>query len=323
MQGSQQVLWPDQKDKEGKVSPDVAGKWKKAALGLTKNAVEYQNGIGRDVGTEGEDALVPLRQVLGRVDSLGEAVILGVSEPEEGELEKETTTSDEEMQEEIRETQAAVDACYRRRAEHAGIKVKPLKDRLLTEEELDNLSEQLGDGVGAQAKRRREIEQMSIAEMEAEAEEVQEEVKRRKGRKASRLPLVLMLLCLSGQAVEEFTAYDCFNRSNIVESYSLLEPDVCANMGKEGEVETKVYREIVQIKQDRMIPVFRCVVIETIVSQYCGMFSVAGVARYIRFWEPRNWRPGNAVRQGKAGKSSSTAKYSRARSGQQPLTACS
>jgi hypothetical protein len=95
----------------------------------------------------------------------------------------------------------------------------------------------------------------------AEAGEVQEEIKRRKGGKTSRLPLVLMLFCLSGRAVEGFTAYDCSNRSNIVESYSLLEPDACANMGKEGEVETTVYGEIVQIKQDRMIPVFRCIVI--------------------------------------------------------------
>jgi hypothetical protein len=67
----------------------------------------------------------------------------------------------------------------------------------------------------------------------------------------------------------------------------MLEPNACANMGKEGEVETTVYREIVQIKQDRMIPVFRCIVIETIISQYCGMFSAAGVARYTRFREPR------------------------------------
>ncbi len=42
----------------------------------------------------------------------------------------------------------------------------------------------------------------------------------------------------------------------MVESYSLLEPDACANMGRDGEVETTVYGEIVQIKQDRMIPVF-------------------------------------------------------------------
>ncbi len=43
---------------------------------------------------------------------------------------------------------------------------------------------------------------MTIAEMKAEAEEVQEEVKRRRGRKAGQLPLVLMLLCISGQVVE-------------------------------------------------------------------------------------------------------------------------
>jgi hypothetical protein len=73
-------------DKEGGVSSDVTGKWKKAALDLMKNAMEYLNGIGRNVGTEGKDALGPLRRVLGRVASLGEAVTLGVSEPEEGGL---------------------------------------------------------------------------------------------------------------------------------------------------------------------------------------------------------------------------------------------
>ncbi len=36
-----------------------------------------------------------------------------------------------------------------------------------------------------------------------------------------------------------------------------------------------------------MIPVFRCVVIETLVAQSCGMFSAAGVKRYIRFRELR------------------------------------
>ncbi len=34
-----------------------------------------------------------------------------------------------------------------------------------------------------------------------------------------------------------------------------------------------------------MITVFRCIVIETLVAQYCGMFSAAGVTRYIRFRE--------------------------------------
>jgi hypothetical protein len=88
----------------------------------------------------------------------------------------------------------------------------------------------------------------------------------------------------------------------MIESYSLLEPDACANSGKEGGVETTVYGEIVQIKQDRMIPVFRCLVIETIVSQYCGYFSSAGVTRYIRFREPKTleaWECRQARKNGK------------------------
>jgi hypothetical protein len=87
-----------------------------------------------------------------------------------------------------------------------------------------------------------------------------------------------------------------------VEVYSLLEPNACANMGKEGEVETTVYGEIVQIKQDRMIPVFRCIVAETLISQYCGMFSAAGVTRYIRFQELKlleAWECSQARKNGK------------------------
>jgi hypothetical protein len=41
------------------------------------------------------------------------------------------------------------------------------------------------------------------------------------------------------------------------------------------------------VKQDRMIPVFRCMVVETLVAPYCEMFSAAGVKRYIRFRELR------------------------------------
>jgi hypothetical protein len=70
-----------------------------------------------------------------------------------------------------------------------------------------------------------------------------------------------------------------------LEAYSLLEPDACANAARDGKVETTVFGEIVQIKQDRMIPVFRCTVIETLVAQYCGMFSAAGVTRYLKFRE--------------------------------------
>jgi hypothetical protein len=101
------------------------------------------------------------------------------------------------------------------------------------------------------------------------------------------LSLTMVVLCLVWGQVSAFTAYDCSNKSNMIESCSLLEPDACAASDKAGEMETTVYGEIVQTKQDRMIPVFRCQVIETIVSQYCGHFSLAGITMYIRFREPK------------------------------------
>jgi hypothetical protein len=68
------------------VSSDVTGKWKKTALDLTKDAMEYLSEVGRVVGAEDKDALGPLRRALGRVASLSEAVTTGVLEPEEGGL---------------------------------------------------------------------------------------------------------------------------------------------------------------------------------------------------------------------------------------------
>jgi hypothetical protein len=79
---------------------------------------------------------------------------------EEGGLQAEATTSDEELEDEIRRTRAAVDECYRRRAKRAGISIEGTGNRLLTEEELDSLSERLGDGARARAKRRKEMEKM-------------------------------------------------------------------------------------------------------------------------------------------------------------------
>jgi hypothetical protein len=187
---------------------------------------------------------------------------------------------------ELIEAKAAVEDCYRRRARRAGLEETLPQDRPMTEEEINELSERLGDGRGSRAKRVREIEEMTIEDMEAEIRETNAMIwrRRRMGTGLLLMPLVL-LMCLVVTPVEGFTAYDCSNRSNVVESYSLLEPDACANMDRDEEVETTVYSEIVQIKQDRMIPVFRCVVVETLVAQYCGMFSAAGVTRYIRFRE--------------------------------------
>jgi hypothetical protein len=207
------------------------------------------------------------------------------------------------MEKELEEAKAAVEEFYRRRARRAGLEGALPVGRPMSEGELDTLSELLGDETRSRAKRRREVEEMTIEEMETELREVKAETRKRRRAGTVWLPLTLaLLMCLTVSPAEGFTAYDCSNRSNIVEAYSLLELDACASMGKEGEVETTVYGEIIQIKQDRMIPVFRCIVVETLVSQYCGMFSAAGVTRYIRFWELKPleaWECRQARRSGK------------------------
>jgi hypothetical protein len=76
-----------------------------------------------------------------------------------------------------------------------------------------------------------------------------------------------------------------------------------------------VYGEIVQIKQDRIISVFRFQVIETIVSQYCGHFSSAGVTRYIRFRDPKPWKLSSVARQDHMGRLSLEDTQSRPRLG--------
>ncbi len=49
---------------------------------------------------------------------------------------------------------------------------------------------------------------------------------------------------------------DCSNRSNLAESYSLLEPEACAASDGNGERETVVYGKIVQMKHVHIIPIF-------------------------------------------------------------------
>jgi hypothetical protein len=73
-------------DEEDGVSSDTTGKWKKAAEDLTDNILEELKGMGRDVGSEEEDALGPLRRAMGRIASLNEAVNLAKAAPEEGQL---------------------------------------------------------------------------------------------------------------------------------------------------------------------------------------------------------------------------------------------
>jgi hypothetical protein len=79
------------------------------------------------------------------------------------------------------------------------------------------------------ANRRKEIEEMQLETMEAEAGEVERALARRRGTSGTirlgHIPLALAIVCLIGGPASAFTAYDCFNRSNVIESYSLLEPD--------------------------------------------------------------------------------------------------
>jgi hypothetical protein len=183
---------------------------------------------------------------------------------------------------ELQQAKAEVEECYRRRAKRAGLEETLPADRPMTDEEIDDLKWQLGDfgpanGYGSKGtKRGRGVIDMTTEEMEAEIQQTNKLIgkRRRRGLGLMLKPLwmLTMLMCLMGSPVDTFIAYDCSNNTNLVESYSLLDPDACANMGKDGEVETSMYGEVAQVKQDRMIPVFRCMVIETLVAQYCGMF---------------------------------------------------
>jgi hypothetical protein len=143
------------------------------------------------------------------------------------------------MEKELEE--AAVEECYRQRARRAGLDGMLPMGRPMTEGEMDTLSEALGDGTGNRAKQRRQIEEMTIEDMEAEIRETNAAIRKRRRAGRGLLPVPLaLLMCLMVMPVDGFTAYDCSNRSNVVESYSLLEPDACANMGRDGEVETTV-----------------------------------------------------------------------------------
>jgi hypothetical protein len=60
--------------------------------------------------------------------------------------------------------------------------------------------------------------------------------------------MYVAVLGIVRKGTNAFTACDCFNRSNVVELYSLLEPDACATSDRNREMETVVYGKIVQMK---------------------------------------------------------------------------
>jgi hypothetical protein len=137
------------------------------------------------------------------------------------------------MEKELEEAKAAVEECFRRRARRAGLEGTLPVGRPMTEREIDELSELPGEGVGSRAKRAREIEEMTIEDMEAEIRETNAMIRKRRRAGTGLLPMPLaLLMCLMVSSVDGFTAYDCSNRSNVMEAYSLLEPDAWARKGK-------------------------------------------------------------------------------------------
>ena len=58
------------------------------------------------------------------------------------------------------------------------------------------------------------------------------------------------------------------------------EPASCHAASIDLRVERTLPAEIIQVKKTRMVPVFRCLAVETEVSQYCGHSSAVGVMQF-------------------------------------------
>jgi hypothetical protein len=91
----------------------------------------------------------------------------------------EEVDSDAKLEAEIERTEKAIDDCFRRRARRAGLAENMPEDRLMGEEERDQLSERLGNGMGTRAKRRREIEEMQEDAMEVKIKKTEDILGRR------------------------------------------------------------------------------------------------------------------------------------------------
>ncbi len=86
------------------------------------------------------------------------------------------------MVKELEEAKAAVGECFRNRARWAGLEGTLPVGRPMTEREIDELSELLGDGIGNRTKQGREIEEMTIEDMEAEIRETTAIIMKRRRR---------------------------------------------------------------------------------------------------------------------------------------------
>jgi hypothetical protein len=103
----------------------------------------------------------------------------------------------------------------------------------------------------------------------------------------------LLHLCSLGTQVNAFSAFDCQNRSNRVTAYSLIEPESCHGHVSDLRFVRVLSAEIIQVKKTRIIPVNRCLAVESEFSQYCGHSSAAGVLRILKFRENRGIESGD------------------------------
>ncbi len=101
--------------------------------------------------------------------------------------------------------------------------------------------------------------------------------------------LIATLASLPG--TNGFRAYNCSNSSNPMEMYSLLDPEPCTDVAMNHGVERTLQGEIMKVKRERLIRITHCHVVESVVSQYCGWQSRAGIMRYQRFREPYTVEP--------------------------------
>jgi hypothetical protein len=108
---------------------------------------------------------------------------------------------------ELQQARAEMEECYRRRARRAGLEDTLPVCRPMTEEEIEDLQWQLGDfgpasGYGSRGKKRsrQEVIDMTIEEMEAEIQETNEAIRKRRrrglGLMLKPLWMLTMLACL-------------------------------------------------------------------------------------------------------------------------------
>jgi hypothetical protein len=121
-----------------------------------------------------------------------------------------TFVTDQELQ----QARADMEECFRRRARRAGLEDSLPVGRSMTDEEIEDLQWQLGDfgpanGYGSRGRKRsKEVIEMTIEEMEAEIQETNEAVRKRRRRGLGLMlkPLWMLTIfaCLMGSPVDTF-----------------------------------------------------------------------------------------------------------------------